>query len=70
MKDNLIDHVSALLRYVMAFVTQLSNYIPRPEFTTAIQNLGDRITAVRANLSDKFLMLVGKLTGLKGELRV
>ncbi|XP_046855708.1 TNF receptor-associated factor 5-like isoform X2 [Xenia sp. Carnegie-2017] len=65
MNDNLIDHVSALLRCVMAFVKQLSNYIPRPEFTTVVQNLGDRITAVRANLSDKFLMLVGKLTGLE-----
>ncbi|XP_046855628.1 TNF receptor-associated factor 3-like isoform X1 [Xenia sp. Carnegie-2017] len=65
MNDNLIDHVSALLRYVMAFVTQLSNYVPRPEFTTAIQNMGDQVTAVRANLSEKFVMLVGKLTGLE-----
>ncbi|XP_046855208.1 TNF receptor-associated factor 3-like [Xenia sp. Carnegie-2017] len=65
MNDNLIDHVSALLRYVMAFVTQLSNYVPRPEFTTAVQNMGDQVTAVRANLSEKFVMLVGKLTGLE-----
>ena len=65
MKDNLIDHVFALLRYVKAFVTQLSNYVPRPEFTTAVQDLGDRITAVRSNLSEKFFMLVGKLTGLE-----
>ncbi|XP_046855196.1 TNF receptor-associated factor 3-like [Xenia sp. Carnegie-2017] len=65
MNDNLIHHVSALLRYVMAFVTQLSNYVPRPEFTTAVQNLGDRITAVRSNLSEKFGMLQGKYTGLE-----
>ncbi|XP_046855631.1 TNF receptor-associated factor 3-like [Xenia sp. Carnegie-2017] len=65
MNDHLIDHVSALLRYVMAFVTQLSNYVPRPEFTTAVQNMADQVTAVRANLSEKFVMLVGKLTGLE-----
>ncbi|XP_046855639.1 TNF receptor-associated factor 3-like isoform X1 [Xenia sp. Carnegie-2017] len=65
MNDNVIDHVSLLLRYVMAFVTQLSNYVPRPEFTTAIQNMADQVTAVRANLSEKFVMLVGKLTGLE-----
>ncbi|XP_046855203.1 TNF receptor-associated factor 2-like [Xenia sp. Carnegie-2017] len=63
--DNLIDHVSFLLRYVVAFVTQLSNYVPRPEFTTAVQNMGDQVTVVRANLSEKFVILVGKLTGLE-----
>ncbi|XP_046855636.1 TNF receptor-associated factor 3-like [Xenia sp. Carnegie-2017] len=65
MNYNLIDHISALLRYVMAFVTQLSNYVPRPEFTTAIQNMADQVTAVSTNLSEKFVMLVGKLTGLE-----
>ncbi|XP_046856596.1 TNF receptor-associated factor 5-like [Xenia sp. Carnegie-2017] len=65
MNDNLIDHVCALLRYVKAFVTQLSNYVPRPEFTTAMQNLGDRITAARANILDNSVMFVGKLTGLE-----
>ncbi|XP_046855710.1 TNF receptor-associated factor 5-like [Xenia sp. Carnegie-2017] len=65
MKDNLIDHVFALLRYVKAFLTLLSNYVLRPEFTNAVQDLGDRITAVRSNLSEKFFMLVGKLTGLE-----
>ncbi|XP_046862874.1 trichohyalin-like [Xenia sp. Carnegie-2017] len=49
----------------MAFVTQLSNYVPRPQFTTAVQNLGDRITAVRSNLSEKFVMLEGTLTYLE-----
>ena len=65
MNDNLIDHVSALLRYVMAFDTQLNKYVPRPEFTTAIQNMADQVTTVRANLSETFVMLVGKLTGLE-----
>ncbi|XP_046855637.1 TNF receptor-associated factor 3-like [Xenia sp. Carnegie-2017] len=65
MNGNVTDHVGALLRYVMAFVTQLSNYVPRPEFTTAVQNMADQVTAVRANLSEKFVMLVGKLTGLE-----
>ena len=35
MNDNVIDHVSLLLGYVMAFVIQVSNYVPRPQFTTA-----------------------------------
>ncbi|XP_046855664.1 TNF receptor-associated factor 3-like [Xenia sp. Carnegie-2017] len=65
MNDNIIDHVSLLLRYVMAFVTQLSNYVPRPEFTTAVQNLADQVTAVRANLSEKFVLLVSKLSDLE-----
>ncbi|XP_046839927.1 TNF receptor-associated factor 3-like [Xenia sp. Carnegie-2017] len=59
------DKTILLLRYVMAFVTQLSKYVPRPEFTTAVQNMADQVTAVRANLSEKFVMLVGKLTGLE-----
>ncbi|XP_046856582.1 TNF receptor-associated factor 6-like [Xenia sp. Carnegie-2017] len=54
MNDNVIDHMSLLLRYVQ-----------RPQFTTAAQNLGDRITAVRSNPSEKFVMLAGKLTGLE-----
>ncbi|XP_046855227.1 TNF receptor-associated factor 3-like [Xenia sp. Carnegie-2017] len=65
MNDNLIDHVSALLRYVMAFVTQLSNYVSRPEFNAAFQNISNQITAVRSNLSEKFGMLQGKYTGLE-----
>ncbi|XP_046855193.1 TNF receptor-associated factor 3-like [Xenia sp. Carnegie-2017] len=65
MNENLIDHVSALLRHVMAFVKQLSNYVSRPELTTAVLNMADQVTAVRANLSEKFLMLVGKLTDLE-----
>ncbi|XP_046855620.1 TNF receptor-associated factor 3-like isoform X2 [Xenia sp. Carnegie-2017] len=65
MIDSVIHHVSLLLKYVMAFITQLSNYVPRPQFTTAVQNMADQVTAVRANLSEKFVMLVGKLTGLE-----
>ncbi|XP_046855192.1 TNF receptor-associated factor 3-like [Xenia sp. Carnegie-2017] len=44
---------------------KLSNYVPRPEFTTAVQNLVDQVTAVRANLSEKFVILVGKLSELE-----
>ncbi|XP_046855647.1 TNF receptor-associated factor 6-like [Xenia sp. Carnegie-2017] len=65
MKDNLIDHVSLLLRYVIAIVTQLSNYVPPSEFSICGEGMADRPNAVRANLSEKLVMLEGKLTDLK-----
>ncbi|XP_046855870.1 TNF receptor-associated factor 3-like [Xenia sp. Carnegie-2017] len=47
-------------KYVMKIEKKLTQ-----EFTTAVQNLGDRITAVRSNPSEKFVMLAGKLTGME-----
>jgi hypothetical protein len=46
-------------------VSQLSNSIPRPEFTGIMQNIRDDITEVRSGLAEKFVMVVGKLTGLE-----
>ena len=63
--DGLINHVWLLLQYVLASVSQLGNYIPRPEFTGVMQKIGDDITDVRSGLAEKFVMLVGKLTGLE-----
>jgi hypothetical protein len=59
------NHVWLLLKFVLTYVTQLSNYIPRPEFTGIVQVIRDDITAVRSSLAEKFVMLVGKLTGLE-----
>ena len=63
--DGLIDHVRLLLQYILSFVSQLSNYIPRPEFTGIMQKVGNDITEVRSGLAEKFVMVVGKLTGLE-----
>ena len=65
MEEGLKNHVWLLLRYILAFVTQFSNYIPRPEFTKTMQKIRDDITEVRSGLAEKFVMLVGKLTGLE-----
>ena len=43
----------------------MSNYIPRPEFTGIMQKIRDDITDVRSGLAEKFVMIVGKLTGLE-----
>ena len=65
LNNGLINHVQLLLRYCLAFVSQLGNYIPRPEFTETMQKIRDDITDVRSGLAEKFVMLVGKLTGLE-----
>jgi predicted nuclease with TOPRIM domain len=55
-----------MLQYILSFVSQLSNYIPRPEFTGIMQKVrGNDITEVRSGLAEKFVMVVGKLTGLE-----
>ena len=46
LNNGLINHCSLLLQ----FVTQLSNHIPRPEFTGAMQTIRDDITDVRSGL--------------------
>ncbi|XP_046855204.1 TNF receptor-associated factor 3-like [Xenia sp. Carnegie-2017] len=63
MNGCLIVHSSAMLRNVRAFLTRL---IPGPEFTAAVKNMADRISAVLANLSEKISLLVSKLTGRVG----
>ena len=65
LNDGLIDHVRLLLQYILTFVSQLGNYIPRPEFTGIMQRIRDDITEVRSGLAEKFVMVVGKLTGLE-----
>jgi hypothetical protein len=45
--------------------SQLSNYIPRPEFIGIMEKIRDDITEVRSGLAEKFVMVVGKLTGLE-----
>ena len=54
-----------MLQYILSFVSQLSNYIPRPEFTGIMQKVRNDITEVRSGLAEKFVMVVGKLTGLE-----
>ena len=65
MFDKLIDHVRLLLQYILIIASQLSNYIPRPEFTGIMQRIRDDITEVRSGLAEKVFMVVGKLTGLE-----
>ncbi|CAB4034440.1 TNF receptor-associated factor 2-like, partial [Paramuricea clavata] len=52
-------------QYILPFVIHLGNYIPRPEFTDIMQRTRDDITEVRSGLAEKFVMVVGKLTGLE-----
>ena len=63
--DKLIEHVRLLLQYMLTNASQLRNYIPRPEFTGIMQKIRDDITEVRSGLAEKFVMVVGKLTGLE-----
>ena len=65
MFDSSIDHVRMLLQYILTFVSQLRDYIPRPEFTRITQKISDEVTEVRSGLAEKFVMVVGKLTGLE-----
>jgi chromosome segregation ATPase len=63
--DGLKAHVRLLLQYILTLVSQLGNYIPRPEFTGIMQRIRDDITEVRSDLAKKFVMVVGKLTSLE-----
>jgi hypothetical protein len=65
MNDGLIDHVRLLLQYILTFVSQLGNYIPRPEFTGIMQRVRDDITKVRTGFAEKFVFVIGKLIGLE-----
>ncbi|XP_028407388.1 TNF receptor-associated factor 3-like isoform X2 [Dendronephthya gigantea] len=65
LNDGLIDHVRLLLQFFLNKVSQLGSYVPRPEFSGIIQKIRDDIAEVRSGLAEKFVMLVGKLTGLE-----
>ncbi|XP_028415916.1 TNF receptor-associated factor 3-like [Dendronephthya gigantea] len=65
MNDGLIDHVRFLLQFFLNLLSQLGTYVPRPEFAGIIQKIRDDISEVRSGLAEKFVMLVGKLTGLE-----
>jgi hypothetical protein len=65
LNDGLIDHGGQLLRYTLAVASQLNDFIPRPEYTGMLQKIRDDITDVRSGLAEKFVMVVGKLTGLE-----
>ena len=54
-----------LLQYILALASQLTNFIPRLEVTEIVGKIRDDITEVRSGLAEKFVMLVGKLTGLE-----
>ena len=63
--DGLIYHVKLLLQYILALAAQLTNFIPRLEVTEILGKIRDDIAEVRSGLAEKFVMLVGKLTGLE-----
>ena len=65
LNDGLINHGGQLLRYTLAVASQLNAFIPRPEYTGMLQKIQDDITEVRSGLAEKFVMVVGKLTGLE-----
>ena len=65
LNDGLIEHGGQLLRYTLAVASQLNDFIPRPEYTGMLQKIRDDITDVRSGLAEKFVMVVGKLTGLE-----
>ena len=65
MNDGVVNHVSLLLQYILSRVSQLGDYIPRPEFTRITQKISDDVVDVRSGLAEKFVMVVGKLTGLE-----
>ena len=65
MNDGLINHGGQLLWYTLAIASQLNDFIPRPEYTGMLQKIQDDITEVRSGLAEKFVMVVGKLTGLE-----
>ncbi|XP_028412013.1 TNF receptor-associated factor 3-like [Dendronephthya gigantea] len=65
MNYSVIDRLRLLLLFVLNSVSQLSNYIPRPEFTGIIQKIRESIAEVRSSLAEKCLTMVEKLTGLQ-----
>ena len=65
MDEGLIDHVRLLLQYILTFVSQLRHYISRLEFTRITQKIRDEVGRVRSELAEKFVVVFGKLTGLK-----
>ena len=65
LNDGLIVHGGQLLRHTLAVASQLSDFIPRPEYTDMSQKIQDDITEVRSRLAEKFVMVVGKLTDLE-----
>ena len=66
LNNGLINHCSLLLQ----FVTQLSNHIPRAEFTEVVQTIRDNITDVRSGLAEKFIMFAGMLNGLERRIEI
>ena len=54
-----------LLQYILGLAAQMTNFISRAEITGFMGKIRDDITEVRSGLAEKFVMLVGKLTGLE-----
>jgi hypothetical protein len=65
LNDGLIEHGGQLLSYTLGLASQLHHFIPRPQYTGMLQKIRDDITEVRSSLAEKFVMVVGKLTGLE-----
>ena len=42
--DGLIDYSRLMLQYILTFVLQLGNYIPRPDFTGIMQRIRNGFT--------------------------
>ena len=63
--NGLTYHVRLLLQYILALASQLANFILRSEFTEIVGKIREDINEVRSGLAEKFVMLVGKLTGLE-----
>ena len=66
LNNALINHCSLLLQ----FVTQMSNHIPRAEFTEVMQKIRDDITDVRSGLDEKSIMFPGMLNGLERRIEI
>ena len=50
---------------LLALAAELTHFIPRLEVTEIVGKIRDDITEVRSGLAEKFVMLVGKLTGFE-----
>ena len=66
LNNALINHCSLLLQ----FVTQMSNHIPRAEFTEVMQKIRGDITDVRSGLDEKSIMFAGMLNGLESRIEI
>ncbi|XP_028417569.1 TNF receptor-associated factor 3-like isoform X2 [Dendronephthya gigantea] len=64
MNKGLPDHVRLLLQHVLAAVSQLKDYVPRPEFTRIIQKLREDLQQVCSGVAEKFSMVEEKFNGL------